>query len=326
MASSESRVNIEQQILNIVASTVPNEAKKVLIEYCCKHSLEILEKERCHSVLKLAIEWIVRETGETDTMLFESGQLLLKTWAQNKATALVSFFSESNLITLLRANVQPLRILFILNTVFPYLKTSSKDYLRLCEVVSEEITTWSRLNHVHFCGSLVVFLKQNVDCMPREKDEVLRLNIMLVQCLGKAKIPNASKNEIIEFFNDVQHIGLFLHTIWEKDSSQSFIVTSVKECFEILSNPCYQSTVALASLTNYIPDDVIDAMINDVTISTHVTEDNIFCGLSKMMQWLVWPKTTKVSLWLLTFFKCLVKSGKKSILQHLIEGQILQVR
>ena len=323
MASSQSTVNIEQQILNIVASTMPNEAKKALIEYCCKHSLEILEKETCHRLLELAIQWIV---CESDALLIDSGRLLLKIWAQNKTTDLVSFFTESALLTLIKAdNAEPSRILYILNCVFPCLKTSSNIYPQLCKVVSQVITTWLRLDDIQFCGSLAMFLKENSKCLSDEKDELLKVNILLVQCLGKCKIPNTSKDEMIAFFDKIQCICEVLHMIWVKDSSQSFIMMSVKECFEILSNPSYQSTVALTSLTNYIPDDVINSMIHDVTVSTTITDKDIFFGLSKMMQWLVWPKKTKVALWLLTFFKCLVKSGKKNVLQRLILERILQV-
>ena len=328
MASSQSAVNtFEQQILQIIASTVPNEAKKTLIEYCCKRSLEILEKETCHNVLKLAIEWIA---GESDSMLIESGQMLLKTWAQNETTALQSFFTESILLTLLKAdNVAPSRILYILNCVFPYLKTSSKVYPRLCKIAFKEITAWLRLDQIsgdiQFCGNLAVFLKGNLDSLPHDKDELLRVNILLIHCLGKTKIPNASKDEMIEFFNNVQYICELLHIIWGKDSSQIFIMKSVEECFEILSNPGYQSTVALASITNYIPDNVINSMIYDVTVSSSITDSDIFSGLSKMMQWLVWPRKTKVSQWLLTFIKCLGEAGKKHLLQRLINERILQV-
>jgi hypothetical protein len=315
-------VNVEQQILNIIASTVPNEVKKALIEYCCKHKLEILEKETCHGVLKLAIQWMLRES---DALLIDSGELLLKTCAHNKTTALVSFFTESMLISLLKTdNAGPSRKLYILNCVFPYLKTS-KIYSQLCQVVSQEITIWLRQDDIHLCGGLAMFLKENSKCLPGGKDELLRVNILLVQCLGQTKIPNASKDEMIEFFRKVQCICELLNMIWIRDSSQSFIIMSVKECFEILSNPSYQSTVALASLTNYIPDEVINSMIHDVTVSTTITENDIYSGLSKMMQWLVWPKQTKVAEWLLTFFKCLVKSGKKPILQRLIQERILQV-
>ena len=322
MASPQTSVNVEQQILNIIASTVPNEVKKTLVEYCCKHSLQNLEKESCHGVFKLAIQWIL---CESDALLIDSGELLLKTFAQNETTALVSFFTESILLTLLKADKsEPSRKLCILNCVFPYLKTS-KIYSQLCEIVSQEITTWPTQDDIQFCGQLSIFLKENSKCLPDGKDELSGVNILLVQCLGKTKIPNASKDEMIEFFRKVHCVCELLHMIWDRDSSQSFIMMSVKECFEILSNPNYQSTVALASLTNYIPDDVINSMIHEVTVSTNITENVIFSGLSKMMQWLVWPKQTKVAQWLLTFFKCLVKSGKKHVLQRLIQERILMV-
>lgn len=323
MASSQSTVNtLEQKVLQIIASTVPNEAKKTLIEYCCKRA--ILEKETCDNVLKLAIEWIAGQSR--DILLIESGQMLLKIWAQNESAALQSFFTESVLLTLLKAdNVAPPRILHILDCVFPYLKTSSKMYPRLCKIVSKEITAWLQLDDIHFCGHLTMFLKGNLDCLPDEKDELLRVNMLLIHCLGKTKIPNASKDELIEFFANVQYICDLLHIIWGKDSSQSFLLKSVKECFAILSNPGYQSTVALASITNYIPDNVINSMIYDVTVSSSITDSHIFNGLSKMMQWLVWPKSTKVAQWLVMFIQCLGKAGKKYLLQQLIDERILQV-
>ncbi|XP_028397917.1 ubiquitin carboxyl-terminal hydrolase 35-like [Dendronephthya gigantea] len=323
MASAESHVDIEQQILNIIASTVPNEAKKTLIEYCCKQSLELLQQDACHSVLKHAIEWIVRESDE---LLIDSGRMLLKTCAQNKPSALASFFTETVLLTLLKANdAEPNRILDIINCVFPYLKTSSKIYPRLCKIVCQEVTTWLTRDEIQFCGSVAMFLEENFEYLLDIQHELLRVNIRMIQCLGKTKIPNVSKDAMIEFFDKVECICKFLRTIWAKDTSQSFIMISVKECFEILSNPSYQSTVALASLTNYIPEDVINPIIGDVTVSSTITDDTILSGLSKMVQWLVWPKKTKVALWLLTFFRCLGKSGRKKVLQQLILDRILQV-
>ena len=321
MASSHSPVNIEKQILTIVASTVPNEAKKALIQYCCKHSLEILDNETCQDVLRLAIEWIV---GEYEALVIESGQMLLKTWAQNKTPVVVSYFNESVLLTLVKL-AEPSRILYILNCVFPYLKSSSKIHPQLCKIVSQEIITWIRPDDVQFCGRFALFLKENFECLPNETEKRLKLNILLIQCLGKTKIPKASKEEMIEFFNNVQNICEFLHMVWSNDLSQNFILMSVKECFEILSNPSFQSTVCLANITNYIPDDVINPIIYEVTSSGAVKERDIYSALSKMMKWLVWPKKTKVHLLLLTFFKCLVSAGKKSILQQLINEQILQV-
>lgn len=324
MASAESRVDIKQQILNIIASAVPNEAKKTLIEYCCKQSLELLQKEACHSVLEHAIDWIV---CESDELLIESGRMLLKTCAQHKTSALGSFFTETVLLTLLKAdNVEPNRVLDIINCVFPYLKTSSKIYPRLCTMVCQETTAWLTQDGIQICGSVAMFLEENFEYLRDIQDELLRVNIRLIQCLGKTKIPNVPKDAMVEFFDKVECICKFLRTIWAKDTSQSFIMISVKECFEILSNPSYQSTVALASLTNYIPDDVINSIISDVTVSSTITDDTISSGLSKMVQWLVWPKKTKVALWLLTFFRCLEKAGRKKVLQQLILDKILQVR
>ena len=121
---------------------------------------------------------------------------------------------------------------------------------------------------------------------------------------------------MIDYFMKVSLICKLLSIIWQKDNKQSIIVLSVKQCFEILSNPEYESTVALAPLTNYVPDDVITSMINEVTMSTSIPDQQLTAGISKMIQWLVWPKKTKVLHWIVTFFKCLLKAGKENILEN----------
>ena len=320
-----SSVSMEQQILKIVACPQPYEIKKTLIQYCCKVSLEPMNNEDCYAVLKLAIQWILKES---EALLVESGKMMLTSWAQNKTTALVSFFDKALLLSLLQEeNVQPSSLLDILMCVFPYLKTSSQIYSQLCEVLGHRITTWLKLNNtIEYSGCLADFLITHPDCLPNKKEQLLKLNLQLVQSLGKTKTPNASKEEMIEFFKKTRCVCDLLHMIWRRDSSQSFVKSSVNECFEILSNPEFSSTVALANLTNYVPDDVINSMIFEVTMSPNIPDQQLAAGISKIVQWLVWPKKTKVLQWILTFFKCLVHTGKKKVIENVIFARILQVR
>ena len=185
MASSvhESVVNMEQQILSIVACTQPYEVKKTLLEYCCKTYLVPMESDAYSLILKHAIQWIFDGSEE---LLVESGKMILMFLVENKKTSLVSFFDEDMILSLLKMKsryVSRFPLLCVLSCIFPLLKSSSTIYLKLCKLVSQHITSWLQINTtVQHNGRVAEFLISFPDCLP--KDEALKvMNHMLIHGL-----------------------------------------------------------------------------------------------------------------------------------------------
>ncbi|XP_005797644.1 ubiquitin carboxyl-terminal hydrolase 38 [Xiphophorus maculatus] len=163
------------------------------------------------------------------------------------------------------------------------------------------------------CARLSTLLSDFMQCIPREKSGVLFCQ-QLVRTISCFQCFASEERELREYVGQVTKVSTLLQNIWKAEPAT--LLPSLQEVFAIISStdPSFDPSIALASLVQHIPVQMINVLIKSLTTDQNVRDASMTKALSRMIDWLSWPLAQHVDTWVIALLKGLAAVQKFTIL------------
>uniref|UniRef100_A0A8C1AWM8 Ubiquitin carboxyl-terminal hydrolase n=1 Tax=Cyprinus carpio carpio TaxID=630221 RepID=A0A8C1AWM8_CYPCA len=174
------------------------------------------------------------------------------------------------------------------------------------------------------CAKLATILTDFPQCVPREKAGVLFCQ-QLVRTFAYFNCPATEEQELREYVTQVTRVSVLLQGIWKAEPAT--LLPSLQEVFAIISStdPSFEPSIALASLVQHIPLQMITVLIKSLTTDQNVKDASMTQALCRMIDWLSWPLANHVDTWVIALLKGLAAVQKFTILIDVTLLKIEQV-
>ncbi|XP_071360715.1 ubiquitin carboxyl-terminal hydrolase 38 isoform X2 [Trachinotus anak] len=163
------------------------------------------------------------------------------------------------------------------------------------------------------CARLSTLLSDFVQCIPKDKSGVLFCQ-QLVRTISYFHCFSNQEQELREYVGQVTKVSTLLQNIWKADPAT--LLPSLQEVFAIISStdPSFDPSIALASLVQHIPIQMITVLIKSLTTDQNVKDASMTKALCRMIDWLSWPLAQHVDTWVIALLKGLAAVQKFTIL------------
>lgn len=163
------------------------------------------------------------------------------------------------------------------------------------------------------CARLSTLLSDFVQCIPRDKSGVLFCQ-QLVRTISYFHCFANQERELREYVGQVTKVSTLLQNIWKTEPAT--LLPSLQEVFAIISStdPSFDPSIALASLVQHIPVQMITVLIKSLTTDQNVRDASMTKALCRMIDWLSWPLAHHVDTWVIALLKGLAAVQKFTIL------------
>ncbi|XP_051843175.1 ubiquitin carboxyl-terminal hydrolase 35 [Antechinus flavipes] len=310
----------------VMLSTYPINVKQGLARRVIEAAKQPMDSAQCWAMLELSTKLFL--VGDTKFKR-EIGQEVLEVYGQYHLEAFVEFFNAHFLLTLLQEgygtpghpspyvlDYVQLGLQFIpegppAEGVFALLRL---EVLRkVCERPSPRQ-----------CAKVARLLSQYPRCIPDGRHRLLFCQ-QLVRCIGQFQCLAEGDEGIVEFLNHVNRVSGLLPKIWKAQASS--ILPSLKELFAIISSTEEQEppSNALASVVQYVPLELMDGVIRNLTNDDSISDAQMMTAISRMIDWVSWPLGKNIDKWIITLLKGLAAVKKFSILIEVSLSKIEKV-
>uniref|UniRef100_A0A3Q3IEV8 USP domain-containing protein n=1 Tax=Monopterus albus TaxID=43700 RepID=A0A3Q3IEV8_MONAL len=167
------------------------------------------------------------------------------------------------------------------------------------------------IDYIHCCLRLIISCPSVLEIFSVIQVEVLR---MLVRTISYFHCFASQERELREYVGQVTKVSTLLQNIWKADPAT--LLPSLQEVFAIISStdPSFDPSIALASLVQHIPVQMITVLIKSLTTDQNVKDANMTKALCRMIDWLSWPLAQHVDTWVIALLKGLAAVQKFTIL------------
>nr|XP_014433389.1 ubiquitin carboxyl-terminal hydrolase 38 [Pelodiscus sinensis] len=120
--------------------------------------------------------------------------------------------------------------------------------------------------------------------------------------------------ELRLYVSQVTQVSSLLRSIWKAEPDT--LLPSLQELFAVISSTdtSFEPSVALASLVQHIPLQMITVLIRSLTTDPNVKDASMTQALCRMIDWLSWPLAQHVETWVIALLKGLAAVQKFTIL------------
>lgn len=163
------------------------------------------------------------------------------------------------------------------------------------------------------CARLSDLLTDFVQCVPKGKLSITFCQ-QLVRTIGHFQCVSTQEKELREYVSQVTKVSNLLQNIWKAEPST--LLPSLQEVFASISSTdaSFEPSVALASLVQHIPLQMITVLIRSLTTDPNVKDASMTRALCRMIDWLSWPLAQHVDTWVIALLKGLAAVQKFTIL------------
>uniref|UniRef100_A0A8C4L5V5 Ubiquitin specific peptidase 38 n=1 Tax=Equus asinus TaxID=9793 RepID=A0A8C4L5V5_EQUAS len=163
------------------------------------------------------------------------------------------------------------------------------------------------------CARLSDLLTDFVQCIPKGKLSITFCQ-QLVRTIGHFQCVSTQEKELREYVSQVTKVSNLLQNIWKAEPST--LLPSLQEVFASISSTdaSFEPSVALASLVQHIPLQMITVLIRSLTTDPNVKDASMTQALCRMIDWLSWPLAQHVDTWVIALLKGLAAVQKFTIL------------
>uniref|UniRef100_A0A5F5Q2G8 Ubiquitin specific peptidase 38 n=1 Tax=Equus caballus TaxID=9796 RepID=A0A5F5Q2G8_HORSE len=163
------------------------------------------------------------------------------------------------------------------------------------------------------CARLSDLLTDFVQCIPKGKLSITFCQ-QLVRTIGHFQCVSTQEKELREYVSQVTKVSNLLQNIWKAEHST--LLPSLQEVFASISSTdaSFEPSVALASLVQHIPLQMITVLIRSLTTDPNVKDASMTQALCRMIDWLSWPLAQHVDTWVIALLKGLAAVQKFTIL------------
>ncbi|XP_067841551.1 ubiquitin carboxyl-terminal hydrolase 35-like [Heptranchias perlo] len=304
----------------------PSSVKHILVRRVLEAAKQPLDSEQCWAMFELSTKLVL--LGDTNFKK-DVGKEVLEAFAQNHTAEFESFFNVRFIVKLLQDGYGTLSIrsggiLEYIQLGLKYIQdNSSVDdvfhvlQIELLRIVCEK--PGSKL-----CASISKLLAEYPLCIPSGKFQVVFCQ-QLVKSIGQFQCGSEEEDEIVEFLDQVNKVSGLLQRIWRTQTAA--IIPSLRELFTVISSTDGSDgpSNALATVVQYVPLELMDGVIRNLTNDDCITDIELMTALTNMVDWLSWPLAKNIDKWIIGLLKGLAAVKKFSILIEVTLSKIEQV-
>ncbi|XP_036981956.2 ubiquitin carboxyl-terminal hydrolase 38 [Artibeus jamaicensis] len=299
----------------LVSSSHPLSLKRVIVRKVVESAEHWLDEAQCEAMFDLTTRLILE--GQ-DHFQRQVGHQVLEAYARYHRPEFESFFNKTFVLGLLQQGYHSLdrKDVAILDYIHNGLKLimSCPSVLDLFSLLQVEVLRMvCERPEPQLCARLSDLLTDFVQCIPKGKLSITFCQ-QLVRTIGHFQCQSTQEKELREYVSQVTKVSNLLQNIWKAEPST--LLPSLQEIFASISSTdaSFEPSVALASLVQHIPLQMITVLIRSLTTDPNVKDASMTQALCRMIDWLSWPLAQHVDTWVIALLKGLAAVQKFTIL------------
>ncbi|XP_010336944.1 ubiquitin carboxyl-terminal hydrolase 38 isoform X2 [Saimiri boliviensis] len=299
----------------LVSSSHPLPLKRVIVRKVVESAEHWLDKAQCEAMFDLTTRLILE--GQ-DTFQRQVGHQVLEAYARYHRPEFESFFNKTFVLSLLQQGYHSLdrKDVAILDYIHNGLKLimSCPSVLDLFSLLQVEVLRMvCERPEPQLCARLSDLLTDFVQCIPKGKLSITFCQ-QLVRTISHFQCVSTQERELREYVSQVTKVSNLLQNIWKAEPAT--LLPSLQEVFASISSTdaSFEPSVALASLVQHIPLQMITVLIRSLTTDPNVKDASMTQALCRMIDWLSWPLAQHVDTWVIALLKGLAAVQKFTIL------------
>ncbi|XP_057582868.1 ubiquitin carboxyl-terminal hydrolase 38 [Hippopotamus amphibius kiboko] len=299
----------------LVSSSHPLSLKRVIVRKVVESAEHWLDEAQCEAMFDLTTRLILE--GQ-DPFQRQVGHQVLEAYARYHRPEFESFFNKTFVLGLLQQGYHSLdrKDVAILDYIHNGLKLimSCPSVLDLFSLLQVEVLRMvCERPEPQLCARLSDLLTDFVQCIPKGKLSITFCQ-QLVRTIGHFQCMSTQEKELREYVSQVTKVSNLLQNIWKAEPST--LLPSLQEVFASISSTdaSFEPSVALASLVQHIPLQMITVLIRSLTTDPNVKDASMTQALCRMIDWLSWPLAQHVDIWVIALLKGLAAVQKFTIL------------
>uniref|UniRef100_A0A8C6CP74 Ubiquitin specific peptidase 38 n=1 Tax=Moschus moschiferus TaxID=68415 RepID=A0A8C6CP74_MOSMO len=299
----------------LVSSSHPLPLKRVIVRKVVESAEHWLDEAQCEAMFDLTTRLILE--GQ-DPFQRQVGHQVLEAYARYHRPEFESFFNKTFVLGLLQQGYHSLdrKDVAIVDYIHNGLKLimSCPSVLDLFSLLQVEVLRMvCERPEPQLCARLSDLLTDFVQCIPKGKLSITFCQ-QLVRTIGHFQCVSTQEKELREYVSQVTKVSNLLQNIWKAEPST--LLPSLQEVFASISSTdaSFEPSVALASLVQHIPLQMITVLIRSLTTDPNVKDASMTQALCRMIDWLSWPLAQHVDIWVIALLKGLAAVQKFTIL------------
>lgn len=299
----------------LVSFSHPLPLKRMIVRKVVESAEHWLDEAQCEAMFDLTTRLILE--GQ-DPFQRQVGHQVLEAYARYHRPEFESFFNKTFVLGLLQQGYHSLdrKDVAILDYIHNGLKLimSCPSVLDLFSLLQVEVLRMvCERPEPLLCARLSDLLTDFVQCVPKGKLSITFCQ-QLVRTIGHFQCVSTQEKELREYVSQVTKVSNLLQNIWKAEPST--LLPSLQEVFASISSTdaSFEPSVALASLVQHIPLQMITVLIRSLTTDPNVKDASMTRALCRMIDWLSWPLAQHVDTWVIALLKGLAAVQKFTIL------------
>ncbi|XP_043918200.1 ubiquitin carboxyl-terminal hydrolase 38 [Protopterus annectens] len=299
----------------LITSSYPLNVKRAVVKRVVESAENSVSDEDCKAIFNLTARFIL--TG-SDNFQKQVGYQVLEAYARYHRPEFENFFNKDFVLSLLQQGYGSVdrKDVAIIDYIHNGLKLimSCPSVLGIFEVLQLEILrVVCERPGPHLTARLSELMSDFVQCVPKGKSGVAFCQ-QLVRTISHFQCNSTQEKELREYVAQVNKVSSLLQDVWNIESSK--LLPSLQEVFAIISStdPSFEPSIALASLVQHIPLQMISVVIRSLTTDQNVKDVSMTRALCRMIDWLSWPLAQRVDTWVNALLKGLAAVQKFTIL------------
>ncbi|NXF51707.1 UBP38 hydrolase, partial [Oceanites oceanicus] len=300
----------------LVSSSHPLPVKRVIVRRVVESAETPLSQAQCRAMFALSTRLVLQGP---DPFQRQVGRQVLEAYGRYHRAEFEAFFNRGLVLGLLQrgygelSNRDPaildyiqagLRLIMSCPSVLELFELLQVEALRLvCERPAPPL-----------CARLCQLLGDFPQCLPRGRKLSLAFCQQLVRSIAHFQSQGSREAELRLYVSQVTQVSGLLRSVWKAEPET--LLPSLQELFAVISaaDTSFEPSVALASLVQHIPLQMITVLIRSLTTDPNVKDASMTQALCRMIDWLSWPLAQHVETWVIALLKGLAAVQKFTIL------------
>lgn len=298
-----------------MSSSHPLPLKRLIVRKVVESAEHWLDAAQCEAMFELTTRLMLE--GQ-DPFQRQVGHQVLEAYARYHRPEFEAFFNKTFVLGLLQQGYHSLdrQDVAILDYIHNGLKLimSCPSVLELFSLLQVEVLRMvCERPEPQLCARLCDLLSDFVQCVPKGKLSITFCQ-QLVRTIGHFQCVSTQEKELREYVSQVTKVSNLLQNIWKAEPAT--LLPSLQEVFASISSTdaSFEPSVALASLVQHIPLQMITVLIRSLTTDPNVKDASMTQALCRMIDWLSWPLAQHVDTWVIALLKGLAAVQKFTIL------------
>ncbi|NXP45399.1 UBP38 hydrolase, partial [Heliornis fulica] len=300
----------------LVSSSHPLPLKRVIVRRVVESAETPLSQAQCRAMFALSTRLVLQGP---DPFQRQVGRQVLEAYGRYHRPEFEAFFNRGLVLGLLQRGYGELgnRDPAILDYIQAGLRLimSCPSVLELFELLQEEaLRLVCERPAPPLCARLCQLLGDFPQCLPRGRKLSLAFCQQLVRSMAHFQSQGSREAELRLYVSQVTQVSGLLRSVWKAEPDT--LLPSLQELFAVISaaDTSFEPSVALASLVQHIPLQMITVLIRSLTTDPNVKDASMTQALCRMIDWLSWPLAQHVETWVIALLKGLAAVQKFTIL------------